>query len=149
MSCMAYRLQTRNYCRIANPQQCWQEIRRRSMLSFTPSDLPMCLFQEQADACDALQLLLGKQDGPCTRCEYIDATSPFAATGLQKTPPPESFSSASQISVACNDTSTMFSRLQAGLQWEGPRQNPVTFTCVSGEWVGELGIWQDMSNFTC
>ncbi|CAK9096216.1 unnamed protein product [Durusdinium trenchii] len=138
-----------NYCRIANPQQCWQEIRRRSMLSFTPSDLPMCLFQEQADACDALQLLLGKQDGPCTRCEYIDATSPFAATGLQKTPPPESFSSASQISVACNDTSTMFSRLQAGLQWEGPRQNPVTFTCVSGEWVGELGIWQDMSNFTC
>lgn len=36
------------------------------------------------DACDALQLLLGKKDGPCTRCEYIDASSPFAAQGLQK-----------------------------------------------------------------
>ena len=42
----------------------------------------------------------------------------------------------------------MFARLQDGLQWEGPLQKPAEFTCVSGEWIGELGAWQYMSNFT-
>ncbi|CAK9116540.1 unnamed protein product [Durusdinium trenchii] len=138
-----------SYCRIANPEQCWQEIKRRSMLSFTPSNLPSCLFQEQYEACDALQLLLGKQDGPCSRCQYIDASSAFAAVGLKKVPPPEDFPSASQIMVSCNDTSRMFSRLQNGLRWEGPMQGDATFTCVSGEWVGELGPWQYLTNLTC
>ena len=138
-----------SYCRIANPEQCWQEIKCRSMLSFTPSNLPSCLFQEQYEACDALQLLLGKQDGPCSRCQYIDASSAFAAVGLKKVPPPEDFPSASQILVSCNDTSKMFSRLQDGLRWEGPRQGDATFTCVSGEWIGELGPWQYLTNLTC
>eukprot|EP00913_Durusdinium_trenchii_P034744 g32502.t1 len=138
-----------SYCRIASPQKCWQEAKRRSMLSFTPSNIPKCLFQEQYDACDALQLLLGKQDGPCTRCQYIDISSPFAASGLKKIPSPQLFSPASQISVTCNETSRMFARLQDGLQWDGPRQTAATFTCVSGEWVGELGPWRYLSNFTC
>lgn len=137
-----------SYCRIASPQKCWQEAKRRSMLSFTPSNIPKCLFQEQYDACDALQLLLGKQDGPCTRCQYIDISSPFAASGLKKIPSPQLFSPASQISVTCNETSRMFARLQDGLQWDGPRQTAATFTCVSGEWVGELGPWRYLSNFT-
>ena len=29
-----------DFCLIANPEQCWQEIRRRSYLSLTPSDAP-------------------------------------------------------------------------------------------------------------
>ncbi|CAK9010740.1 unnamed protein product [Durusdinium trenchii] len=136
-----------SYCRIANPQKCWQEIRRRSMLSFTPSALPDCLFQKQYDACDALQLLLGKKDGPCTRCEYIDASSPFAAQGLQKVPLPEVFPAASQITVTCNKTSRMFAMLEEGLHWKG-RTVAATFTCVSGQWIGE-GPWRDLSNFTC
>ena len=81
------------------------------MLSFTSSNLPKCLFQEQheagektldlsisrilacqtvqklyksAQACDALQLLLGENEGPCARCQYIEVTSPFAENGLRK-----------------------------------------------------------------
>ena len=139
-----------SYCHIANPKKCWENIRRRSMLSFTPSNLPECLFQKQHDACDALQLILGEQGGRCARCQYLEVndTDPFAERGLQKLPLPLSFPSASQISVSCNDTSRMFARLQNGLQWEGPRSNAI-FTCVSGEWVGEVGPWQYLSNFTC
>lgn len=139
-----------SYCHIANPKKCWENIRRRSMLSFTPSILPECLFQKQHDACDALQLILGEQGGRCARCQYLEVndTDPFAERGLQKLPLPSSFPSASQISVSCNDTSRMFARLQNGLQWEGPRSNAI-FTCVSGEWVGEVGPWQYLSNFTC
>ncbi|CAK9000608.1 unnamed protein product [Durusdinium trenchii] len=142
-----------SYCHIANPRKCWQEIKRRSMLSFSPSNLPPCLFQKQFEACDTLQLILGKEDGPCMRCQYIDTTSPdgrsFAAVGMSKIPLPEIFPPASQISVGCNDTSRMFARLQHGLQWEGPRESDSAFTCVSGEWIGEQGPWQYLSNFTC
>ncbi|CAK9072166.1 Uncharacterized protein SCF082_LOCUS35550 [Durusdinium trenchii] len=136
------------YCHIANPERCWEEIKRRSMLSVEPSEIPPCLFHHQADACDALQLLLGKQDGSCTRCRYMEASTSFAESGLRKVPLPESFSPASQISASCNDTSRLFAKIRGGVQWEGPRQN-ATFTCVSGKWIGELGSWQYMSNFTC
>ena len=67
---------------------------------------------------------------------------------MSKIPLPEIFPPASQISVGCNDTSRMFARLQHGLQWEGPRESEAVFTCVSGEWIGEQGPWQYLSNFT-
>lgn len=146
-----------SFCRIANPEQCWQDVKRRSMLSLTPSDMPKCLFQEQFDACDALQLLLGKEDGACARCQYINtdqfgpssSTSNTVSLGMSKVPLPETFLSASQVTISCSDTSRIFASHDDGLKWEGPRQTPVTFTCVSGVWIGEPGAWQDLSNFTC
>ena len=54
-----------NFCRVANAQACWDNIRRRSYLSFTPSDIPRCLFQTEYEQCDTWQrfaILFGLQN---------------------------------------------------------------------------------------
>ena len=137
-----------DFCRIANPEECWQDIKRRSYLSLTPSTLPSCLFQRQYEACDALQQISGLQSGHCQRCQYISAHAEDAVKGMRKVPLPDEFPSSSQISVSCNYTSKMFAKLQQGLRFDGPRTSTV-FTCVSGQWVGELGDWQHLENLTC
>ena len=63
-------------------------------------------------------------------------------------PLPEDFPSGSQVSIGCNYTGRLFSRLENGLTWDGPRPSAV-FTCVSGKWVGEPGAWQHLENLTC
>ncbi|CAE7374416.1 unnamed protein product [Symbiodinium sp. CCMP2592] len=137
-----------DFCRIADPDKCWKEIRRRSYLSLTPSDVPRCLFEDQYNACDALQQISGVEAGTCSRCEYINASSEYATKGMQKVPLPAMFPATSQISISCNYTTRMFSRQDDGRKWEGPRQSAI-FTCVSGQWVGELGPWQYVGNLSC
>ena len=137
-----------SFCRIADPEGCWANIRRRSMLSFKPSDLPECLFQMQLDACDALQLLHGQVDGTCTRCLYIDASTPFASKGLTKVPLPETFPSGAQLVATCNDTSRMFAKQEGDLVWEG-MEKPANFVCVSGKWEGSPGPGQSLANLMC
>ncbi|CAE6973297.1 unnamed protein product [Symbiodinium sp. CCMP2592] len=137
-----------DFCLIADPETCWKEIKRRSYLSLTPSNVPRCLFQDQYEACDMLQQLSGQEAGSCSKCQYIDASSEYAAKGMQKVPLPTAFPAASQISVSCNYTSRMFTRLDDSLKWEGPRAT-ASFTCVSGQWVGELGAWQHLDNLSC
>ena len=139
------------FCRIADPETCWQEIKRRSYLSLTESELPVCLFQEQHVACDSLQLVSGEVAGSCARCQYLDARSSFASKGMRKLPLPEEFPAASQIVVGCNATSRMFAQLQDGLVWKGPRPKTI-FSCVSGSWVGDTadgGAWQSLENLKC
>ena len=141
-----------SFCRIADPETCWENIKRRSYLSLTASDLPECLFQKQSVDCDSLQLVSGELAGSCARCQYISADSLFALKGMRKVPLPEEFPPASQIVVGCNQTSRMFAQLQEGLVWNGPRPN-ATFTCVSGNWVGETmetsGAWKSLENLRC
>ncbi|CAE7805567.1 unnamed protein product [Symbiodinium sp. CCMP2592] len=130
----------RDYCRIADPQGCWEDVLRRRYLSPEPSDLPRCAFQAQLEACDALQLLSGEASGTCTRCEYLPADLSEVKASMEKIPLPEEFPAGSQIQVSCNATSRMF----AGVL--GPLPSTV-FTCVGGDWVGEG--WQDLENLTC
>ncbi|OLP81360.1 hypothetical protein AK812_SmicGene38103 [Symbiodinium microadriaticum] len=137
-----------DFCRIADPDQCWTKIKRRSYLSLSPSSVPRCLFQAQYDACDALQQISGEQAGQCQRCQYLESNSSYAAKGISKVPLPEDFPSGSQVSIGCNYTGRLFSRLENGLTWDGPRPSAV-FTCVSGKWVGEPGAWQHLENLTC
>ena len=134
------------FCRIADPQVCWQEIKRRSLLSLTPSSLPACVFQAQYEACDALQMISGQKQGQCAQCQYLDSSISYAVQGVKKLPPPEEFPAASQVAISCNDTARMFAKHFLG--YEGPRPFMI-FTCVSGEWIGEAGTWQDLSNLTC
>ena len=66
-------------------------------------------------------------------------------------PLPEDFPSGSQVSIGCNYTGRLFSRLENGLKWDGPWPSAI-FTCVSGKWVGEpgaVGVWQHLENLTC
>ena len=135
-----------SFCRIADPQLCWQEVKRRSLLSLTASKLPSCVFQAQLEACDALQMISGQARGTCSPCEYMNSSSSFALAGMKKLPPPDEFPAASQIAISCNDTSRMFAH--NGYDYFGPRSSAI-FTCVSGEWVGEPGPWQFLSNLTC
>lgn len=138
-----------SFCRIADAQLCWQQIKRRSLLSFIPSDLPSCVFQTQFEQCDTLQMISGQATGQCSRCEYLNSSTPYALRGMKKLPPPDEFPAASQVSISCNDTSRMFAKYSGGLGYDGPRPS-VTFTCVSGEWVGEAGTpWQFLSNLSC
>ncbi|CAJ1350181.1 unnamed protein product [Effrenium voratum] len=134
-----------NFCRIADPESCWESVQRRSLLSFTPSDLPTCLFQTQYDACDALQILSGGSAGKCYRCQYFNVSSSFAQQSLKKVPFPEESPAGAQIQVGCNYTSRLFA--EDGLSWEPGKSS--TFTCVSGEWVGEDGAWQSLANLSC
>ncbi|CAE7600105.1 NEK5 [Symbiodinium sp. CCMP2592] len=130
------------FCRIADPQSCWEDVLRRSYLSPAPSNLPRCAFQKQFEACDALQLLSGEAFGTCTRCEYLPADLSEVKQSMKKIPLPEEFSSGSQLQASCNTTSRMF----AGVL--GPKSSTV-FTCVGGDWVGEEGPWRDLENLTC
>ena len=136
-----------HFCRIADPVGCWQEIKRRSLLSLTPSDLPSCIFQAQFEACDALQMISGQERGQCSVCEYVDSSTPYALRGMQKVPPPDEFPAASQVTISCNATARLFAK-HSDYGFDGPRPFAV-FTCVSGGWVGGPGPWQFLSNLTC
>lgn len=136
-----------HFCRIADPVGCWQEIKRRSLLSLTPSDLPSCIFQTQFEACDALQMISGQERGQCSVCEYIDSSTPYALRGMQKLPPPDEFPAASQVTISCNATARLFAK-HSDYGYDGPRPSAV-FTCVSGKWVGGPGPWHLLSNLTC
>ena len=94
-------------CHIANPELCWTSLKRRAFLSLEEATVPKCLFQEQFDACDSLQLLSGEKDGNCMRCQYLEETSDREKE-RQKEPLPDHFPSGSQIQIACNETSRMF-----------------------------------------
>ncbi|CAE7213892.1 unnamed protein product [Symbiodinium sp. CCMP2592] len=113
-----------DFCLIANPEQCWQQINRPELL--------------ESDTFECWQL----PTLPVHQC------SEYATKGIQKVPLPSEFPSASQIAVGCNSTSRMFGRLEESLKWEGPRPTTI-FTCVSGQWVGELGSWQSLGNLSC
>ncbi|CAK9105872.1 unnamed protein product [Durusdinium trenchii] len=133
-------------CHIANPELCWTSLKRRAFLSLEEATVPKCLFQEQFDACDSLQLLSGEKDGNCMRCQYLEETSDREKE-RQKEPLPDHFPSGSQIQIACNETSRMFASRGESGSWTGPYAKGAVFTCVSGQWVGENDI--SLHDYSC
>ncbi|CAE7836952.1 unnamed protein product [Symbiodinium sp. KB8] len=122
-----------DFCRIADPEKCWKEIRRRSYLSLTHSDVPRCLFEEQYNACDALQQISGVE---------VTLTQRVSQKGSYACRVQGAFANAASDRVEILNAVPLKSVLQDdGRKWEGPRQSAI-YTC-------ELGPWQYIGNLSC
>lgn len=122
------------YCRVNDAERCWDQVKRRELLTGSESTNNACAFEDVLKKCDALQMISAETTGVCGRCLFFRSDTK-AAEGLKKLPLPDRFEAGATLSVACAAKHVLLRRStgktpQAG--WEG-------LSCVDGAWIDSTG----------